>query len=204
MTKEKLFSVFKQHRQILPLLLLTGYCIDAVVTSIRGTVVMAGEAYDYELTTKHYIAFGVVAINFLIYFFLRQFYKYTLGLTVLVGLFNLIIFSALETTLGFSLNSLKVGFQPTAFLAGLLAYILNFKRVNSFIIDSIATERTPEEIEKNQQAIFDEETQKYKDLFAEFSNESLTEILTADKYVPAALAAARQILNERETNETSN
>jgi len=127
MTKIQLLTRLKQQTQLLPLLLLTAYCIDAVITAVRRTVVMAGVTYDYELTIKHYIAFGAIGINFLTYFFLRPFYKYTLGLTVAVGLFNIMTFSALKTTSSFGINSLQIAFQPSAFWAGLLAYIINFK-----------------------------------------------------------------------------
>ena len=33
----------KRHVQLLPLLLLLAYCIDAAITGIQGTVKMAGE-----------------------------------------------------------------------------------------------------------------------------------------------------------------
>lgn len=115
----------KQQRQLLPLLLLTVYCIDAVFTAMGGAVAMAGETYEITLTIKHYMAFGAVTINFLTYFLLRQYYRYTLPFTVIVGFFGLITFSAFETTITYSLSSLKIGFQPSAFWAGLLAYIHN-------------------------------------------------------------------------------
>jgi hypothetical protein len=130
----------KRQLQILPLLLLTAYCIDAIFTAVRGTVIMAGISYDYELTTKHYIAFVAIAVNIVIYFFFRPLYKFTFILTVAIGLFNLMTFSALETTQRFAFKSLKVSFQPSAFFAGLLGYMINFKRLNKFIIDNLTNE----------------------------------------------------------------
>lgn len=204
MTRQQLLTTLKQQRQLLPLLLLTAYCIDAIITAVRGTVVMAGVTYDFALTTKHYIAFGAIGVNLLTYFFLRPFYKYILGLTVAVGLFNHMTFSALETTQSFAFNSLKVNFQPSAFLAGLLAYIINFKRVNELVIDNLATKQTPEEREKNEKARFAEGVEKFKGKYDGYSTETLTEIVTANKYVPEALEAARQLLNERQPNENAN
>ncbi|GEM56611.1 hypothetical protein B0A58_08805 [Flavobacterium branchiophilum NBRC 15030 = ATCC 35035] len=204
MTRQQLLTTLKQQRQILPLLLLTAYCIDAIITAVRGTVVMAGVTYDYELTIKHYIAFGAIGINFSTYFFLRQFYKYTFGLTVAVGLFNLVIFSALQTTSSFGIGSLIIGFQPSAFWAGLLAYIINFKRVNEFMVDNLASKQTPEERERIDKARFTEVVKKFKQKYDGYSAETLTEIVTANKYVPEALEAARQLLKDRQANENAN
>ncbi|RZJ50133.1 MAG: hypothetical protein EOO44_16965 [Flavobacterium sp.] len=130
----------KRQIQLLPLLLLTIYCIDAIFTAVRGTVVMAGITYNYELTIKHYIAFVAIVINIITYFFFRPLYKFTFILTVAIGLFNLMTFSALETTQSFAFKSFKLSFQPSAFLAGLLAYMINFKSVNKFIIDNLTNE----------------------------------------------------------------
>jgi hypothetical protein len=203
MTRHKLLTTLKQQLQLLPVLLLTIYCIDAVVTAIRETVVMAGTTYDYELTIKHYIAFGAIGVNYFTYFFLRQFYKYTLGLTITIGLFNLMTFSALQTTSSIGINSLKIGFQPSAFWAGLLAYIINFKRINEFILNNLVTKQTPEEQERAEKARFAERVEKFKWKYESYSAETLTEIVTANKYVPEALEAARQLLNERQQNENA-
>ena len=204
MTRHKFLTTLKQQLQILPVLLLTIYCIDSIVTAMRGTVVMAGITYDYELTIKHYIAFGAIGVNFFTYFFLRQFYKYTLGLTIVIGLFNLMTFSALQTKSLIGINSLKIGFQPSAFWAGLLAYIINFKRINEFILDNLVTKQTPEEQERIEKVRFAEEVEKFKGKYKNYSAETLTEIITANKYVPEALEAARQLLNERQSNENAN
>ncbi len=195
MTLQQIQARIKQHRQLLPLLLLTGFCIEAINEALL----------NYSLLTiKNYIAFGVIALNFLTYSLLRRFYKYTLAVTIIVGLFNLIVFSAVEWTTSISFNSLEVSFQPQAFLAGLLAYLINFKRVNNFLLDNIGTKQTPEERENYEKAIFAEETEKFKERYKNYSNETLTEIITENKYVPGALEAARQLLHERRPKENNN
>ncbi|MDI9862341.1 hypothetical protein [Flectobacillus roseus] len=204
MIRYKFLTTLKQQLQILPVLLLTIYCIDAIVTAMRGTVVITSTTYDYVLTIKHYIAFVAIGVNFFTYFFLRQFYKYTLGLTIAIGLFNLMTFSALQTTSIIGINSLKIGFQPSAFWAGLLAYIINFKRINEFILDNLVTKQTPEEQERIEKVRFAEEVEKFKGKYKSYSAETLTEIITANRYVPEALEAARQLLNERQPNENAN
>ncbi|MEA5141851.1 hypothetical protein, partial [Arcicella rigui] len=57
---------------------------------MEGTIVMANEVYEFELTIQHYLAFLVLIINFLIFFFYKSFYKYSLLSTILLGLFNVI------------------------------------------------------------------------------------------------------------------
>jgi hypothetical protein len=198
MTRHQFFTKLKQQRQLLPLLLLVIYCIDAIISAIRGKVEMNGVTYDYSLTIKHYIAFAAISINFLTYFFLRPFYKYTQGLTVAVGLFNLMTFSTFETTQSLALNSLNVSFQPSAFLAGHLAYIINFKRVNAFAIDNLTSKHTSEESEKVK---FAEGVEIFKRKYESYTIEALTEIMTANKYVPEAKEEARQLQRERQTKK---
>src|SRR5436190_16434206 len=134
MIRQQILTTINQQRQLLPLLLLTAFCIDIIITANRGSVVLAGNTYDFVLTTKHYIALGATVINFFIYIFLRPLYKYTLALTIAFGICNFMTFTALTTTStnSFHLNSLNIAFtfQPTVFLAGLLGYIINFKRIN--------------------------------------------------------------------------
>lgn len=197
MGRQQILATFRQHRQLLPLLVLTAYCVNAIVTAVRGTVVIAGDTYNFALTTKHYIAFGAIGLNFLTYWLFRPYYKYTLGLTITGGLFNLMTFPALEMTQSFALSSFKVSFQPSAFLAGLVAYIVNFKRVNEFIIDNLATNRTAEEQEKIEKARFQETVGEFKEKYSSYSVEMLTEIVIEEKFVPEALEAARQLLSEQ-------
>ena len=197
----QLLITYRQQRQLFPLLLLTAYCINAIVAAVRGTVVMAGSSYTFELTTKHYIAFSAIGLNFLTYYFLRPSYKYTLAFTIAGGLLNFMTFPALETTQSFGLNSLKVSFQPSAFLAGLLVYLINFKKVNEFIIDNLTAKRTQEEQTKIAKARFQEGVEKFKEKYGNYSAEMLTEIVIEKKFVPEALEAARQLLKEREPRD---
>lgn len=200
--KGQLKGVFRKHKQLLPLFLILASCLQAIIASINGTVVMAGETYDFALSSEHYAAFGILLVNFVCYFFLRQFYKYVLAVTVIVGLSNLANFSDLETTQCIKVNSLKVCFQPATFWAAVLAYLINFKRVNSAIVSIFMSERTPEEIDQNMKARFDEEMQTFKERYAHYPSERLNELVLGNKLVPAALAAAQVILNERQTDET--
>jgi hypothetical protein len=99
---------------------------------------MAGMNYDFEFTWKHGVALGAVLINVACYFFLRQFYKYTLALTILVGLLGSITFPAIETKTAISIIGMKIQFQPSAWWAGFLTYIINVKRVHEFLFTVLA------------------------------------------------------------------
>lgn len=188
---------------MLPLLLLAAYCINAIVAAVRGTVAMAGDTYNFELTTKHYVAFGAIGLNFVTYWVFRPYYKYTLGLTITGGLFNLITFPALETTQSFALSSLKVSFQPSPFFAGLLAYLVNLKKINEFVIDNLTTKRTQEEQDKIEKARFQESVGKFKEKYGSYSVEMLTEIVNEKKFVPEALEAAKHLLKERQPDKNA-
>ena len=146
----------------------------------------------------------MVFINFLTYFIVRKFYKYTLGLTILIGLFNIVTFSDINTTTSFGFGSLAVTFQSKAFWVGLLTYIINFKKVNLYIIDSVATKSPTEEQINIQKKQFAESVKKFKLNYENYSAENLTEIVTKNKYVPEALEAARELLAEKKINKNEN
>lgn len=184
----------------MPLLLLAVYCINAIVAAIRGRVVMVDETYNFLLKTKHYLAFVAIVVDLLTYFLLRPFYKYTLGLTIGLGLLNIMVFPALEVTQSFALGSLKVSFQPSAFFAGLVVYLINFKRINEFLIEHLITKGTPKE-QKNVRAKFVEDVERFKVKYNNYSVEDLAEIVTENKFVPEAIEAARQLIKERRPDE---
>ena len=153
---------FKKHLNLLPLLLLSVYCIDAIIKAIRGTAVFHGVEFNVNLTLAHYTAFLTVFMNFIFYFFLPKFYKYIFALTIGIGLFNVIKFSALTTIFEISIFGLRLQFQPAAFWAGLLAYILNFKRCNGLIIEAFGNKQTEEEYEKYKYTI---EVMRFKEKY---------------------------------------
>lgn len=186
---------FDRYKQLLPALVLAIYSILAVMTAIQGTVVIAGESYDYSLTIRHYLAFAAVILNVVGFFTFRRFYKYVLLTTIVLGIFNYITFSALETTRSFNIGGLRFGFQPSAFFAGLVAYIANRKKVNKLIIDLFRS--SPDYEEKNAKVYWSESVNKFKEQYKNYSSEELDEILTEKKYVAEALEAARQLRSER-------
>jgi len=202
-TKKDIWTIVKLQRQLLPLLLLTFFCLKAVAYAIKGSVVVENETYEFTLTVKHYLAFTSIAINLLTYFLFRQYYKYTLALTIIFGLFNFLNFSDFETTQSYSFNNLSVSFQPSPFLAGILAYFINFSKINYFVIDHLVTKKTPEERAKIETARFKESVEKFKERYKSYSTATLTEILNENKFTPEALEAARQLLKQYQKNDNT-
>lgn len=193
-----LIEKLKRHKQLLPLLLLSVYAVIAVSDSIRGKTTFAGEEYEYGLEFQNYIGLGAIVSNFLVYFFLRRFYKYTLTITIAVGLFNLARFSALDQSISFGINGSKgIGLQPSALLATLLVYFVNFRRINRWIFHSIKEEPTLEETKQQEAEIFREETEIFKERYKNHSYEALVQIVAENRFVPAAIEAAKQLLVEK-------
>ena len=200
MTKQQIQLAIKRNKQLLPLLVLMVYGIDTLITAMQGTVVMGGETYDFSLNLKHYLGFAAITINFIVYFLFRQFYKYSLPLTIAIGLFGLVAFSALQMKWNFgAIIGLPFGLQVAALLAGLVAYLLNFHNANQFVADHLTAKRTPQEEVLYKETKSAESIQKFKEKYDNYSTEKLNEIIAANKYVPEALEAARQLLNARHT-----
>lgn len=55
--------------------------------------------------------------------------------------------------------------QPSALLAVLLVYLVNFRRINGWIFHSIKDEPTPEDLKQQETEIFIEETEKFKERY---------------------------------------
>lgn len=153
MTNKQTLAALKNDRQLLPLILLLVFCLNAFIAELRGTVFIDDEVYDFTLTIKHYFTFVALGVNVVIYFWFRPFYKYSLGITVALGLLNLLTFPAIEETRTISVNSLKLSFQPSAFWVGLFAYIINFKKVNDWILDYMVNRYSGRTREKRESQI---------------------------------------------------
>jgi len=130
---------YQKYKMLIPNLVLTGCCLLTIATFFRGRVQMTGVNYDFILTPQPYGAFAAVVLNFIGFFVFRPYYKYILSFTLLFGLFNAINFIPLDIKFTFGIGILKLAFQPVILVVVLLTYIINFKRVNGFLIDQIVS-----------------------------------------------------------------
>ena len=183
---------------LIPVLVLTGLCALTVATLIRGTFEMNGVDYDFMLTEKHYGAFVAVTVNLITFFTFRQYFKYVFGATLLLGLFCKINFTPMDSKWTLGIGSLKIGFQPTAFLAGLLTLALNFKTIK-VALDNNNGEVSEQNLQDNQKR-FNEDVEKFKQKYLNYSSDDLTQLVADKRYTASALEAARQILKDRQVN----
>lgn len=199
MKKQRIYSAIRRNRQFIPLLVLIAYGIDTALKALQGRVSMGGITYYFSLNQEHYLGYAAIAINLLTYFRFRQYYKYTLTFTIAIGLLGLIAFSALQMKWSIGvINGLQIGLQVSAFLAGLTAYVINFRSVNERLVYYLGRKKTLKEKVQSREVISAERIQKFKQRYYNYSEEKLQEILTTNRYLPEAMEAARQITNERQ------
>ncbi|MBC8112170.1 MAG: hypothetical protein H7Y04_14025 [Verrucomicrobia bacterium] len=105
----------------------------------------------------------------------------------------------METTFFLKVGSLDTSFQPIFFFVGLLTYILNFTRINDFIIDCFTP--SPEQARINQIERENEAISKFKERYKYYSTNQLENILKGRKFVPEALEATKQLLEEQKNHK---
>ena len=191
---KKVIFFFDKYRQLIPLLLLT------ILTIITLTTFVIGEISNNTdngiiLTLKHYLGFTTLIINYLIYSYLRKHFKIIVGITLVLGLFNLINFNASQISTFISIGSLKIGCQPYIFIICFVTYISNRKSVNNLLRELFGP--TPEQAIQRQEKYETETIQKFIDKYQSYSNEQLESILTDKRYVNEALVASKRILEQR-------
>ena len=201
MTLPDIKNRLNPYKQLLPLILLSGFVLDALLTMATGTIDVSGEVFEYTLSYKNYLGMGALVLNVIVYRYFRSFYKYSLVSTLFVGLFGIIIFSAVSTKIGINFGRVGIKLEVTSLLAILLTYMLNFDRANFYIINFFSNSQTPEQLEKYQKAKFDEEVEVFREKFRFYPDESLIAILEASKFVPEAKEAARQLLASKINKE---
>lgn len=123
--------MFKKYKPLIPLLLLTILFLTTFIAFIKGIADKNEGNQYFVLSSKHYLAFGALCLNYLIYFFARKYFKIILALTLLFGLLNHINFTPYKLSYFFTLGSLEICFQPYVFFIIILTYLLNRKIVHN-------------------------------------------------------------------------
>lgn len=88
---------FIRYKQLFPVLILTGICVFTLDEIFESKVDIVSSVQ--LLSLKNYLAFFLLILNYLIFYFWRKTYKYILIATLLLGLFNLINFNLGEYNL---------------------------------------------------------------------------------------------------------
>ncbi len=184
--------VYKRYAPLLPVLVLACCCISTIAAALAGNVELDGITYDFALTAKHYGALAATAVAVVSFFWLRKYYKYSLALIFALGFCGLINFTVVQTSVGFSFDELRIGLSPLMLLFGVLVYATNSKKINHSL--SAIIKQSDKKITQQRQ----EETEEFKRKFSRKSTEELEQIVADNKLVANALAAARQLLRERD------
>jgi len=198
--RDRMKQIYEKYKQLMPLGILILFSFSAVFSAITGQVEIAGETQEFELLINHYLALLAIILNIIVYFKYRQYYKYTLPLTIFIGLFNLIIFSALESRSFISFGTIEIGGQPASLLAGITLYIINFEKINKAIFKVSDKKNSNKEVVQ----LWQEDIEKFKDKYQKYSTEALNHIVLEKRFVPEAIEAARQILQERNSKQSTN
>ena len=131
-------QIYQKYHQLIPVLVLACCCLVTIISFLHGRVeTISSVRSDFPLTPQHYGAFAAVAVNFMVFFVFRPYFKYMLVFTLFFGLFNGINFIPVDVRFTFSIGVLKLVFQPLILVVVLLTYIINFKKANDYVIDHI-------------------------------------------------------------------
>ncbi|SNR29114.1 transient-receptor-potential channel family protein [Hymenobacter mucosus] len=182
-------NLFRVHKNLIPLLTLTGICIYTLLIIFFDKVYYEGAYYDRAFSITHYIGFVGVVLSLLVYFLKRSLFKPVLLVTLTMGLFNLANFTLDKTSVGIG----PIGIQPLSLLLIIIYYFLNKQSAHRFLRAYIIPSPSPQKQAENWRA----QVSKFKETFAKKSDESLQDMVQKRAVVPAALEAAKQLLQER-------
>lgn len=188
-----LTAFYERHRQLLPTGILAGFCMYSILTATRGIVILDGTAYNFVLTPAHYGAITAVIVTLFSFFFARKLYKYLFGLTLALSLLDVIHFGPIQFNAGLTFGEWHIGMNLVCLLAGGTAYFLAYRRVNALVLAPFRYDQ------QKLKEIHCREIQEFKARFVRKSSEDLQQIITDNRLVPAAVTAARQLLQERQT-----
>lgn len=190
--KKKIASLF--NTKTIPLLALSVLFSITIVQLLTDSFMVEGKSYSYQFNEKHYLALGALIINYATYVFSFKHYKYTLLVTLLLGLFNIINFN-IERDSFFWGSDRFIQFQPYIFLICLLTYAFNYKSINALLGTFISP--TKHIKDKRQKEYLMEKSNRLKKMYTGFETVKLEKIIADQRYQKEAQLAAKEILAER-------
>jgi hypothetical protein len=184
--------MLNRYRPLIPALVLLLGCLGTLLNVVVNNTTADG--YYYALTTQQYGGFVAVAVLLGSFFWFPRYYKYALAFCCLLALCSIINFLPGQLYISIGIDELHLKLGVDGLLLGALVYSLYHRRVNAWLTAAV---RPPEH--KIAQAYRDE-VAEFKARFGRKPTEELQQIITAKKLVPAALAAAQQLLRERQAS----
>lgn len=183
--------MLNRYRPLIPTLLVLLGCLGTLLYLVAHT--LSSPEYYYTPNTQQYGGFAAAATLLTSFFWLRSYYKYVVVACCLLALFSVISFLPSQFSIGFGTDELRLMLGVEGLLLSALVYGLYHQRANAWLT---ATIRPPKQ--KIAQAYRDE-IAEFKTRFGRKTTEELQQIVAAKKLVPAALAAAQQLLQERQS-----
>jgi hypothetical protein len=179
---------FTRHKYLLPLFWLTLFI---VITVIKGF------SRNFYYITENHLAFSAITFLFICYFLMNKIYPYLLAAVIIAGLFNLLVFTISVYTYRLRLGGLNLVFQPHAMIALNIYIAVYWKQIQSFVSKLLGNILTEEDKLAYQKHVYKENYLKFKERYANYTDERLTTIVEENKFVPEAVEAAKKILDER-------
>jgi hypothetical protein len=175
---------YKKYKKLIPLVIFTALALYTLASSIAGI---------YSINMRHYAAFLAAAVNWVVFFYRRPYYKYVLSITLILGLLNLLSFTFLSTeSITFHMGSVGLTFQPTSLIICIITVLTNLPKKEDVVV--IASQN----VSTHNQKQLDEDIVKFKNIYENKSSDDLMQLIVDKRYTGAAIDAAKQILTERQ------
>ena len=145
---------------------------------------------DYVLNYKHYVGIGLVGISSVLYFKNKKIYVYIFGLTLILGIVNLI---------DIYYSNIIFGIGPIKFNPIFLTLIIIFLALNKQILNQIIPEKELTEKDLAEQSAKKENLIKMYERKFETKTESELKTIAEEKsgYVDEAKIASKNILKNK-------
>jgi hypothetical protein len=126
---------FRKYRNLIPLIIMAGLSIYTISKSYIGFVEFFKPQSIICLDIKHYLAFILLTICAITFYFYNVFYNHILCATLLLGLFSVINFLPFEHSWYLCISNFCITFQQSFVYIILLMCILNFEFFIDFFND---------------------------------------------------------------------
>lgn len=171
-------------KELLPVFLLISGLVYTIIIILSS---------DTALTVKHYGGFLLTGIVILIYSLKRDYYKKILGITLILGTFNIIAFTPTIHFISFGISQVGIYIQLFSLIALIIFSIQHKKGLERLLGFSSSSENLTTLIQ-----IDEDKIEKYKGNFGDKSLPELTQIASGNgKFVIEAVEAAKQLLKEK-------
>ncbi|OJJ17055.1 hypothetical protein BKI52_30535 [marine bacterium AO1-C] len=168
----------------------------AIIIGLFINALIQIKLYNYLFGPGLFFGYALFVIVLISFFVNRKFYRYSLGFLLIMGSINLITFTPAIHVVGFYFKmnigiKLDIGVQPISSVLLLVYYAVYCKQLK--VLWSNTAKNNP----KNSQEVANTQVIQFKKTFASKNNQELQTIVDDNDRVPAAIQAAKELLEER-------